>query len=575
MMTTYPLQQTSPDSSMTADVRSVKAKREENVVLQAERETVSQGKTEQGPLNETVKSIVDDLIQDVVFTASLREEKEKVQRLVNNLVSKVRDEATASAAADVASVTIKSVPTNSAPKSAAALPASSVSGVPFGDHRLRHVGSLPVTWMQTMDSITLNITVPGWVRKQNVSIAFTPGSVKVRVVRDPQSPPIIAIQEPLVAKIDTDGCTWALEDARKERQLTLELEKGREQWWARLFMTDDPKLYSIVEASGRGSSPSHSEVKPVPTVASDVSSKKIVANGIPRGLSPSESTSHAHQKRGKSSLTTVSRGKESVQGLDEAVAAVVNEVVESVADPAAKSKAVAVAGGSRASRVSQRATGRRQPQQKIITKKDLLALVEQYKEEFKKGGPGGAEAALQLAIFYQHGIGLKKDDAQAARLYKFGLENGVLDPSAAFQLGLINNQGAAGMDPNPTEAVRWWRVSASLGNAVAMFNLGVMAMNGNGCYLDPVAAYRWWRQAITLNPQLKPPHFSPAQIEERMATAAKQKKERLKAALPPEERKRRRDEALQKARAIAYTSAGILGVGLSVVAIRYWWRNRL
>lgn len=575
MMTTYPLQQTSPDATMTADVRSVKAKREENVVLHAGKDTVARDETDQGQLNEGVKAVVDDLIQDVVFSASLREEKKKVQRLINNLVSKVRDEASTSAAADVTQVTDESAPTNNAPKTATASPASSASGVPYGDHRLRHVGSLPVTWMQTIDAITLSITVPGWVRKQNVSISFTPGSVKVSVARDSQSPPVVAIDEPLIAKIDTDGCTWALEDTGNERQLTLELEKGREQWWARLFMTDDPKLYSVVEASRAVSSQSHAEIQDVPNRASGVSSKENATKDVSRSLNPSESTSQERQKRNEPNPSAAASGKENAQGLDEAVAAVVNEVVESVAEPVAKRRAFAASKGSRASSASQRPTGRRQPQQKILTKADLLKLIEQYREEFKKAGPGAAEAAVQLATFYHHGIGIGKDDAQAARLYRFGLENGALDPSAAFQLGIIYNQGAPGFEPNPTEAVRWWRVSASLGNSVAMFNLGVMAMNGSGCHLDPVAAYRWWQQAIVLNPQLSPPQFTQKDIEERMATAAKQQKERMRAALPPEERKRRRDEALQKARAVAYTSAGILGLGLSVVAIRYWWRNRL
>lgn len=554
---------------MTAAVEVVKTKYGENSMSQ-EHASTNNNVSDQGKLNEVVKCVVDDLVQDVVFAASLREEKRKVQGLINNLVSKVRDEAALSAANAV-----NSVSTDTPSKVASARPATPMSGIPFGDHRRRHVGSLPVAWMQTMDSLTLNITVPSWVRKQNVSIKFTGGSVKVTVVRDLQSPPIIAIDEPLVAKIDTYGCTWALEDAGSERQLTLELEKGREQWWARLFMGDDPKLYTLVDSLSRSSARSNAEERTTSDEVSDVCAKKSSTEDPSQSLDPSAAIPQADQNTVESVSSAAKQESTDVQSLEQTVTAVVNQVVDSVASTGSEGKNTTAVQGSHASSISRQSNVARQPRKKILTEADLLKLVEQYREEFRKAGPSAAEAAIQLGTFYQHGIGVEKNDAEAARMYRFGLENGALDSSAAFQLGIICNHGAVGMEPNPTEAVQWWRVAASLGNSVAMFNLGVMAMNGSGCDMDPIAALRWWQKATALNPQLRPPPFSQAQIEERIATAAKEKKLKMKAALPPEERKRRRDEALQKARVLGYTSAGILGLGLSVVAIRYWWRNRL
>ena len=45
------------------------------------------------------------------------------------------------------------------------------------------------------------------------------------------------------------------------------------------------------------------------------------------------------------------------------------------------------------------------------------------------------------------------------------------------------------------EAVRWYRLAADQGHAVAQFNLGVHYYNGKGVPQDDVEALAWYRKA--------------------------------------------------------------------------------
>lgn len=546
-----------------SDIHLVNSKPQETSKLTSHPLTTDSSPSYQSPndddLTSTVASVIDDLVDNIAQSLSAEDEKTRVQKLINDLVSRVRDDAV-----DSASPTQPSSTPSAQPK-----PPKKSSGVPYGDHRLRRVEGKRVMWMQTMDSLTLSIQIPTWVRKQHVSIMLTPGSVKARVAREEEV--IIDIDEPLVAQIDVDECTWAVVDTGARRQLTLELEKAKEQWWARLFMADDPDQYVLGEdrdsmqdttISDLPCDAEGNEIEEVDEV--DITGREVAQRGM------EVESSEKIQEDGESvQMDTVEMG---AANLEDAVSEVVDEVVDAVAEEREFAVSNSKGHGTNAKSDSKTEAA---PRQKALTRADLTAMIEQYKEAFKKGGQGASSAAMQLATFYHHGIGVDRNDAQAARLYKYALEHGRLDPAAAFQLGLIYNQGASGLEPNAEEAVRWWKVSAELGNPVAMFNLGVMAINGSGCDMDPLLATQWFQQAQTLNPQLRPPQFTKGQLEERMAIATKLKKQRMKEMMPPEERQQRREEALRKARYVGYTSVGVVGLVVSIMAIRHWMRNRL
>lgn len=464
-------------------------------------------------LQATVAQVVDDVAKDAAFSASLVDEKVRVQSLINNLVSNVAN------------------PPSTPPS----------DSVPVGDHRPRTIDSLPLSWTQALDAVTLSVSVPAATRKNHVAVSFTPGSVKVRV-RDENDATVVQFDKPILAAVDVDGCMWALEGVGEHRRLTIELEKAQAQWWSKLFMEDDPADYNLVDVE---------QDDVVDTSVNDTTHTTVVTDIED---TDADQTEEVDNERANST-----EGETSVQ---DGVEAVVNEVVDA---------AVASLSDSSEDEV---AKSTNEPQ-KVLTRADLPRIVSQYRTAVERGGPGAADAALQLATFYHHGIGVEQNDVESARLYKFALENGALDASAAFQLGLIYNQGAPGLEADATEAVRWWRVAASLGNSVAMFNLGVMAMNGSGCEMDPIMATRWFQQAQALNSQLTPPQFSRTQLEERMVIAARLKKERAKQLMSPEEKQRRKEEALRKVRLVCYSTAAVVGVTITAVAIRHWWRNQL
>jgi TPR repeat protein len=54
----------------------------------------------------------------------------------------------------------------------------------------------------------------------------------------------------------------------------------------------------------------------------------------------------------------------------------------------------------------------------------------------------------------------------------------------------------AGVAEDDAEAVRWYRMAAEQGDAVAQVNLGFMYANGAGVVQDDVRAYLWFNLAV-------------------------------------------------------------------------------
>ena len=63
-----------------------------------------------------------------------------------------------------------------------------------------------------------------------------------------------------------------------------------------------------------------------------------------------------------------------------------------------------------------------------------------------------------------------------------------------FNLALMYEQGI-GVGKDEKEAVVWYGKSAAQGNAAAQFNLGVMYENGRGTKVDYAKANQWYRRA--------------------------------------------------------------------------------
>ena len=89
---------------------------------------------------------------------------------------------------------------------------------------------------------------------------------------------------------------------------------------------------------------------------------------------------------------------------------------------------------------------------------------------------------------YDNGEGVPKDDAEAVRWYRLAAAQGYA--LAQLNLGLMYANGE-GVPEDDAEAVRWYRLAAEQGYATAQFNLGLMYANGEGVPEDDVTAYAW------------------------------------------------------------------------------------
>lgn len=83
-------------------------------------------------------------------------------------------------------------------------------------------------------------------------------------------------------------------------------------------------------------------------------------------------------------------------------------------------------------------------------------LPQAYKEFLEAADKGHADSQFNVALMYEKGIGVAKDEKQA---------------------------------------VLWYGKSAAQGNSAAQFNLGVMYENGHGTAVDFAKAHEWYRKA--------------------------------------------------------------------------------
>ena len=75
------------------------------------------------------------------------------------------------------------------------------------------------------------------------------------------------------------------------------------------------------------------------------------------------------------------------------------------------------------------------------------------------------------------------------------------DADSQFNVALMFEKGI-GVDKDEKEAVAWYLKSALQGNAGAQYNLGVMCENGRGTEVDFAKAHKWYRKASVQGDEL-------------------------------------------------------------------------
>lgn len=89
---------------------------------------------------------------------------------------------------------------------------------------------------------------------------------------------------------------------------------------------------------------------------------------------------------------------------------------------------------------------------------------------------------------YENGVGVTKNYASAARLYRIAAEQGHV--IAQFKLGNMYAEGR-GVSRDAITAVRWYRLAAEQGESEAKIILGGFYLAGVGMPVDKILAYKW------------------------------------------------------------------------------------
>lgn len=77
-----------------------------------------------------------------------------------------------------------------------------------------------------------------------------------------------------------------------------------------------------------------------------------------------------------------------------------------------------------------------------------------------------------------------------------------------FNLGVLYQDGSKDLPVNVQETIKWWTLAADQQFAPALFNLGVLYLNGQGVARDEAKAQSLFERANKLNAKLAIPHIS-------------------------------------------------------------------
>ncbi len=111
-----------------------------------------------------------------------------------------------------------------------------------------------------------------------------------------------------------------------------------------------------------------------------------------------------------------------------------------------------------------------------------LALA--HKEFLAAAKEGHADSQFNLAVMYEHGIGVGIDEKQAVDWYGKSAAQG--NSPAQFNLGVLYENGR-GTPVDFKKANEWYRKAAVQGDALAIGNLGMLYIRGQGVKENKVA----------------------------------------------------------------------------------------
>lgn len=118
-------------------------------------------------------------------------------------------------------------------------------------------------------------------------------------------------------------------------------------------------------------------------------------------------------------------------------------------------------------------------------------------KEFRAGADkGDADCQFNLALMYEQGMGIDKNEKEAVFWYQKAAEQG--NANAQFNLGVLHENGR-GTAVDFAQANQWYRKAAVQGDALAIGNLGMLYVRGDGVKVDKIAGVALLLRSATMD----------------------------------------------------------------------------
>lgn len=119
-----------------------------------------------------------------------------------------------------------------------------------------------------------------------------------------------------------------------------------------------------------------------------------------------------------------------------------------------------------------------------------------FKEFRAAAERGESDCQYNVALMYEKGSGVAKDEKEAVVWYRKSAEQG--NSNAQFNLGVLYENGR-GTAVDFAQANQWYRKAAAQGDALAIGNLGMLFVRGDGVKVDKIAGLALLLQSATLD----------------------------------------------------------------------------
>ena len=120
-----------------------------------------------------------------------------------------------------------------------------------------------------------------------------------------------------------------------------------------------------------------------------------------------------------------------------------------------------------------------------------------YKEFLTAAKEGHADSQFNVALMYEQGIGVGKDEKEAVVWYGKAASQG--NAAAQFNLGVFYENGR-GTKIDFAKANEWYRKASVQGDALAIGNLGMLYVRGQGVKENKVVGVALLLWSATLDP---------------------------------------------------------------------------